>query len=839
MGDISAVQFQYAQAESSHEQALTIYSELHDRPSEALTVEALAGDHFDLADYPRALALYERALTIRNELGDRLGESRTLNNMGLVYDSMSLYQEALVRYQEALKIKQDIGDRTGQAAVLANVAGIYGSLSENDRALTTYGQALELARLEGNQSGEMAVLTSIGTVLRQMGRYAEALEYHQQALSIARKTGDQRGEAASLGSLAVLHDLAGEDSTAVDLQQQALAIRERIEDRVGQATSLTLLGELYAESADYEQAESYLLQALATWQATGDRRSEAMTLGDLAVAFDRQGQETEAVRYALLAVDSLESIYTKLKAEDLQSGFANSVAGYYQYTVRLLLRQGQGEEAFLLAERGRARTFLNLLGNEHVDAQGGEDTGLIQQAAEKRAALAAVERVLRGDAKPDDERAAFVHGDPTAALESLRQEYADLLAELQLRSPEYASMVSVDPLTVEQVQALLQELAPDATLVSYFVGDEQTIIFLITADQFHVVDVQVSEADQRRQLEALLAEMKAAPLREEAWKAPAQALYDWLIAPVEEFLPRNARGSVPRVGIIPYGQLHYLPFGLLHAGTGARGDKPSLLLDRVSLFYAPSASSLRFILSKRHAGSGDILAMANPDALGAPHLEHVVREAEAVAALFDATPVLGSEATESRFKAMAGQSWLIHLAAHSDLQPAIPLFSAILLEPDDTDDGRLETHEVLNLSLPGADLVVLSACQTHLGALSAGDELVGLERAFLRAGTSSLLTTLWPVDDEATAALMQSFYRLLRSGVPKAEALRQAQRSTRERYPQPYYWAGLAMVGDPGAAPSVARPVSWWLWVATAAGGLGLVAVVTVLVLGQRRKARR
>jgi CHAT domain-containing protein len=207
---------------------------------------------------------------------------------------------------------------------------------------------------------------------------------------------------------------------------------------------------------------------------------------------------------------------------------------------------------------------------------------------------------------------------------------------------------------------------------------------------------------------------------------------------------------------------------------------------------------MQFIFEKRHPQADSLLAFANPDALGAPHLSYAVEEAQAVAALYRTQPFVGEEATEGQFKARAGRYGLVHVAAHSDYSPHSPLFSAILLAEDESEDGRLETHEVFNLDLPQTDLVVLSACETHLGELSSGDELVGLERAFVRAGSPSLLTTLWPVDDAATAELMKRFYTHLRAGVPKAEALRLAQMETRKEHLEPYYWAGFMLVGDAG-----------------------------------------
>jgi CHAT domain-containing protein len=312
----------------------------------------------------------------------------------------------------------------------------------------------------------------------------------------------------------------------------------------------------------------------------------------------------------------------------------------------------------------------------------------------------------------------------------------------------------------------------------------------------------------------------------DAWQESAQALHKWLITPIQEHLPPADSDSPPRLGIIPHDLLHYLPFGLLYDGENT-------LLDGYTLFYGPSVSSLRFIFEKRHPDADTLLAFANPDAPGAPHLHYAVEEAQAVATLYGTQPFIGSDATEGRFKAQAGEYGVVHVAAHSDYNPQSPLFSAILLQTGEDEDGRLETHEVFNLHLPQADLVVLSACETHLGELGAGDELVGLERAFVRAGSPSLLSTLWPVDDAATAALMERFYTHLRAGVPKAEALRLAQIETRAEHPEPYYWAGFVLVGDVGARPA-AQPSRWiWEW------GAVIALLLAVGVVGWQIRRRK
>ena len=127
-----------------------------------------------------------------------------------------------------------------------------------------------------------------------------------------------------------------------------------------------------------------------------------------------------------------------------------------------------------------------------------------------------------------------------------------------------------------------------------------------------------------------------------------------------------------------------------------------------------------------------------------------------------------------------------------------PLFSRILLAPDKDDSGAVEVREIYGLDLTRTNLVALSACETQLGARSRGDEIVSLNRAFIYAGASSVIASLWTVDDEATSLLMKSFYGHLKQGMNKAAALQAAQAETRRKYPHPYYWAGFVLTGDPG-----------------------------------------
>jgi CHAT domain-containing protein len=141
----------------------------------------------------------------------------------------------------------------------------------------------------------------------------------------------------------------------------------------------------------------------------------------------------------------------------------------------------------------------------------------------------------------------------------------------------------------------------------------------------------------------------------------------------------------------------------------------------------------------------------------------------------------------------------LHFAAHAELNQLAPLTSALLLAPGSGEDGRLEVREIFGLALR-ARLVVLSGCETGMGPVSRGDELVGLQRAFLHAGAHAIVSTLWTVDDRATYEIMQAFYAdLPRSG--PARALQTAQRSIMGRFAHPYFWAAFTFTGAPSTHP--------------------------------------
>ena len=263
-------------------------------------------------------------------------------------------------------------------------------------------------------------------------------------------------------------------------------------------------------------------------------------------------------------------------------------------------------------------------------------------------------------------------------------------------------------------------------------------------------------------------------------QAELAVLQRMLWAPIRRLIPPGHR-----LLIVPHGPLHLLPFGALWDGT-------RYLVEEHEVHYAPSAS-LYVQLSERPPGpdGGRALVVGVADQ-AAPQIESEARRA---AALLGADLLVGDEATAERFRRAAPAADLIHLACHARFAAATPLGSGLRLA-----DRWLTVRDIYAMRL-GAQLVTLSGCETGRSLVRGGDELVGLMRGFFAAGASTLLLSLWRVDDRSAFDLMTSFYKHWRgageNSLTKAQALREAQLRLLGARPHPAFWAPFRLVGRP------------------------------------------
>jgi CHAT domain-containing protein len=352
--------------------------------------------------------------------------------------------------------------------------------------------------------------------------------------------------------------------------------------------------------------------------------------------------------------------------------------------------------------------------------------------------------------------------------------------------------VTAESPRVEEIRQIASRL--DATIVEYLVTERRATAWVVTPSGgvlgviLPASPIEIAKlSDVRAQIEGTYRLSDS----EDTHRA-LKALHRSLIAPVAKWLPTSPGH---RIIIVPHGPLALVPFAALEDSRGAP------LIERHTLSYVPSLSVSSFLARDDRADGTGALIVADPPpprATKLPRLPASVQEGRRIAThLSELKPTLlsGPAATEAAVKQRSRSARLLHFATHGLVSETAPLTSSLVLAPGEGDDGFLRVDEVLWLDL-NADLVVLSGCSTGAGKLS-GDGILGLSRAFLFAGTPSLVVTQWDIADDPTMVLMDRFYAELQKGADKAQALRRAQLATRARFAHPAYWASFVLIGEP------------------------------------------
>ena len=851
----------YAKAIDSLTRALEIAGQVKDRPLEASAHNNLGLVYDERGDYQRSLPNYQQALELFRAVNHPLGEGQALGNIGGVYLLLGEYREGAKYYQQALEIdeahkfkrpaSQDLGDlalcqlglgrpqeavRTfDRALALAREAGfkeeeadwhkgkgsallrlgkydlareeyqqallvyeraglkreliealnddgtLHAQLGDSLSAEKDYRRAVELARAIGHPAGVTANLMSLGDLEWRRQRYDQAATLYGEAFEGAQKNGEKNAMANSLIQLALALRHQGRIREAIPKAQQALEITRSTGARLAVAQALYALAELARRSGDQTKALEYYQAGEKIAQPANDTELGWQLAYGRGQALEALGRNEEAVAAYRQAVNIIEGVRNQLREERFQAGYIEDKFQVYVALVRLLLKMGKAGQAFVYSEKLRAQSYLDLLTHNQLRAAN-------EKEAELRARIRQLQQGIEEEnRKPQSEQKRGKVESFSSRLAEAEREYQALIDDRRNADAESAGERGLAVPSPQQVQT---RLPAHTALIEYIVGDDGVAIFVLTADGVRAKRVAVRAADLRAKIELFrdLAEREGS----EDWRKPAASLYGLLIGPVEQ---AGWLKGITRLCVVPHEALWYLPFVALPRPTD---DGPRLLVQDYVLAYLPAASALVYA-PRTQDPKGTLLALAP----ARPHLPFAQEEAHAVGASFvDRSLVLtGGSATEGALKRQAGGYQVIHLATHGFFDKVNPIFSGVELEPDATEDGRLEVHEILRLHLK-ARLVTLSACETALGSgyfsqFPAGDDFVGLTRAFLSAGSSAVLASLWQVNDRSTLELMRGFYRDLgKSG--EAPALRSAQLAMLRaggRYAHPYHWAPFVLVG--------------------------------------------
>ena len=774
--------------------AETMTKTVRDPKLQVSILQAKGAAYMSSGEFDRSLDAYREAMKVSRSLNDEAGQAELFASSGWAFQSLGNVPRALGCYEDAITLFARVGNKDGEVRTRIAIGSLYQSIGEPQKASEQYMKAAPSASDE--QYARM--LISVAEIRQSQNQPREALTRYKKALSLIGSTNDPSLEGAIWTGMARSHMTSGSYLVAQDYFERARVKIKESGNRAAEAGIIASIGELnywVAISSPTANPKSRFSEALKDYNVAlpmmrevGDRIGEIGILTNTGLVYDAWGKPREALPYYLEALHRMDELATSARLQEFRLDLAGQSASLYQRAILLEASLHHMQEAFDLSERARARTFLDQLGNHRIDRGNHQPTDFSLGEEKLRQENILLQRQLGQElAKPGPD----VNPDRTRAIQArlsaVRKDYDDLVNQLKLSNPEYASFLSISPLTLREAQ---QQLPPDVTVLSYYTSPEMTLAFVLTRDKFHVSKLSVTE------LELFLAVTTFLDFSGKSDVPPSlRILYKLLIAPVKSQLKTS------KLAVIPYGVLHGLPFGALTDGQ-------HFLTDSYAIFYLPSVSVLPYIRARVRPAGSLALVLANDQEAGLPRLSYAEGEARAVASLLGTQPLLGDEATTSVLRAKAGNYDIVHLIAHFDLDRQQPQSSRIILGWGKGNDGPLALDDVLGLDLRKTNLVVLSGCQSQRGSRTRGDDVIALSRAFIYAGSPSVIGSLWSVDDDATQQLMIAFYTHLKEGLSKAEALRCAQADIRHKYPNPFYWAGFVLTGDPGQAGTSNRLAS-------------------------------
>ena len=746
---------QFEASIAASQTALALLSGREQKMDHARAQQSLAITYFVLGRYNEALVLLDevhQAFLDDGRQRDAILVDLFISDCLL---QMRRFDAVLDKCQQARTLFQALGTIFEMAQAILNEAVAYAGLARYDEALASLAEARQLFAGEQNMVWVALTDVEVASLLQRQGSYARSLALAQECAVIFAShqlpvAQTQANLVAGRAALAL-----GQWSLAAEQVQQALAVRN------GQTVPAL------AYQAHY-------------------------LLGQLA---QRGGQPAVALAEFDAAIAALERLRGRLMVE-FRADFLEDKQVVYEEAVGLCLDLSRPGDGLAYAERAKSRALLDMLTYKldiGVQARRSSDQPLVEALQQLR--LRRDQLYRRWESREGAQERGWASAEDgwqqtQQEVLELEKQITELWHKLLVRNADYARDAALWQVRSEPIQPYVP---PGTLLLEYFVARGSLILFMVTQETLSAVTLPATLPQVQQLLRLFWLNLQSVP-RSDPGRVVAlqrnvqgvlQRLYQALLAPVAGEL-----AGYSQLIVVPHGPLHYLPFHALHDGQ-------QYLLAQHEISYLPGGSFLRYQTTLPRPGRGDCLVLGNSHN---GQLPYTVQEAETIAALWGVAPLLEDAASLGGIKAAAPDCRVLHLATHGDFRPDNPLFSGLALA-----DGWLTTLDIFSLRL-NASLVTLSACQTGRNVVAGGDELLGLMRALLYAGASSVVLSYWAVEDQSTARLMADFYSHLAGGSAKGAALRAAQQrfaadpdEALAQYRHPYYWAPFFMVGETGA----------------------------------------
>lgn len=726
-------------------------------------------------------------------------------------------------WQAVEKLAEQSGNQKWRNRALAQlgIAAFYDG--DLDSARKDVGTALQLATKAGDTAGQIRFLTILAFGLIQTKAYEQALAFVDNAAELAKHTPDvgyqYTAEELRVQALLGLQQLdnaqrandellrraheahrGAHEATALALRAQIAAVRkngpaalaslqEAIE--MGKTEGLTrFLAEVYGSAADlYRQAgdlktaQQFAESAAQASQESGDFWGAPQRLVAVAELQVSRGEFADADRSYDRAEAFIDSVIGQSSTALAKTAVIRASSEIFTQHFALTARMNDPAKAYGIIEHVRGRVAADLLAGGSVAQP--ESAAIEHAVSQLRLKLMTARSI-------DDVR-------------KLRDQI--FIAEQARWITPGANILKTKADEAIPITTLQTAVPKNAALLEYVVAEPESFCLAITN-----TGAQIFHLDGKAHLETLIAAyLKSVKSKQQAGPE-SRALYDALIRPLGDLPKRDL------VVVIRDGQLNLVPFDALRAPSGR------YIVETKAILYSPSATTFYRLTSETSATKSrkSLLAVGGIpysrsgithssltrgfDRNGFADLPASGDEVRIAEVRFpkNATTVLsGAAATESAFKRLSLRDYrVVHLAVHGFADPVFPDRAALVLLTDRAagDDGFLQSSEVAALRF-NADLVVLSACETAVGALEGEEGIENLSRAFLLAGARTVISTLWQVDDDASLFLMKHFYAHLAEHQTPAYALTAAKRDFLRSFGNkaiPFDWAAFGAEGELG-----------------------------------------
>ncbi|WP_208352053.1 CHAT domain-containing tetratricopeptide repeat protein [Aetokthonos hydrillicola] len=821
---------EYQKAVEYYRQQLTIARQINSPRSEAKALVGLGLASLGLGNYDNAVEYNQQSLVIARQIKDLQSEGQALGNLGLAYNSLGEYAKAIESNQQSLAIARQIKDLQSESRALGNLGLTFLFLGNYTETIKHYEQSLAITQKIKDPNFEGKVLGNLGLAYLSLGNYAIAIDYEQQALAIAQKIKDPNFEGRVLGNLGIVYRNQGDYTRAIEYTQQWLIIAQRIKDPQGESAALGNLGNTYINLGDYTKGIEYHQQSLRIARQIKDPQTEGLALNNLGVALQKSGKISEAEKILFQGIGVWESQRQRLGSNDsFKISIFEEQARTYRILQQVLIAQNKIGTSLEIAERGRARAFVDLLQRrlqsnpktEHINSR--PTIELLKQTAKQQNATLVQYSIIVDDFQTENK---LQSKESELYIWVIKPTGEIKFQPVDLKPLWQKQKTSLEQIITETLKSLGSNFNSRSSSssdrenfeVGDFVKPNETLNEFPSDPPWKVVAVDIQNRTVRIQSSNHQQEQnrKFTDVTKVSYTYAAntylQQLNKILIEPIADSLPKNERD---RVIFIPQGSLFFVPFPALQDANR------NYLIQKHTIQTAPSIQVLDLTRQQRQKLSiapqnkpKEVLVVGNPTmpkvspfpgktAEQLKPLPHSEEEAKQVAQMFKTNAIAGDRATKSAILPLFPKARIIHLATHALLDDitggTIPGAIALAPEPlnkgeDERTNGLLRSSEIFNLQLNNTELVVLSACDTGRGKIT-GDGVIGLSRSFISAGVPSVIVSLWSIPDDSTALLMTEFYKL-QQGNDKASALRQAMLTTMEKNPDPQHWAAFTLIGE-------------------------------------------